>query len=118
MDHSTAHVMELSNNSIITNTIESKPKPLIDPQKMYKDESHTLNKEQNQLSAYFKKISEVIKEYEEVILFGPTEAKNELLNLLSENHQFDKIKIEIKPADKMTGIERVAFVKEYFNPSW
>ena len=54
---------------------------------------------------------------DEVILFGPTEAKNELLNLLRENHLFDKIKIEVKTADKMTEIERNTFVKEYFNTS-
>lgn len=118
MDHSTAHLMELSNNVIITTTIKSKPQPLEDQQNVYKDESHILNKEHNQLSAYFKKISDEIRNYEEVLLFGPSEAKNELLNLLKGNHLFDKIKIKAKPADKMTGIKRVAFVKEYYNSTW
>ncbi len=85
---------------------------------MYKDENQTLNKEHNHLSAYFEKISDVIRNYEEVILFGPSEAKNELLNLLKDNHLFGKIKIEVKPADKMTGVERFAFVTENFNPTW
>ena len=53
-------------------------------------------------------------DFEEVILFGPTEARNELLNLLKENHLFDKIKIAVKPADKMSEIQRNSFVKEYF----
>jgi stalled ribosome rescue protein Dom34 len=117
MDHSIAHLMELTNDTIVTNSVASKPKIQEEEQKLYKAESHVLNKEQNIRSAYFKKLSDVIKDYEEVILFGPTEAKNELLNLLKENRQFDKIKIDVKPADKMTEIQRNVFVKTYFNPS-
>ena len=117
MDHSIAHLMELKNDTIISKTIESQPKPRVKEQNMDKDESHMLKKEQNQLSAYFKKLSADIKDYEEVILFGPTEAKNELLNLLKDNHQFEKIKMAVRSADKMTEIQRNTFVKEYFNPS-
>ena len=117
MDHSIAHLMELKNDTIISKTIESQPNPRVKEQNMDKDESHMLKKEQNQLSAYFKKLSADIKDYEEVILFGPTEAKNELLNLLKNNHQFEKIKIAVRSADKMTEIQRNTFVKEYFNPS-
>ena len=117
MDHSIAHLMALNNGSIVTSIVESQPKPLEDPQIIFKDESHTLNKEQGILSAYFNKLSDSILNYNEVILFGPTEAKSELLNLIRENHLFDKIKIEVKPADKMTENERTTFVKEYFNTS-
>ena len=117
MDHSIAHLMELTNGSIVTSMVESKPKLLEDPQIIFKDESHSLNKEQGILSAYFNDLSDIIRDFDEVILFGPTEAKNELFNLLKENHLFDKIKIEVKPADKMTEIERTIFVKEYFNNS-
>ena len=116
MDHSIAYLMELTNDTIVTNTIESLPKLQAKEEDLYyKDESHMLNKEQNQLSAYYKKLSDVILDYEEVILFGPTEAKNELFNFLKDNHLFDKIKIEIKTTDKMTENQRHAFVKEYFN---
>ena len=116
MDHSIAYLMELTNDTIVTNTIESLPKLQAKEEDLYyKDESHMLNKEQNQLSAYYKKLSDVILDYEEVILFGPTEAKNELFNFLKDNHLFDKIKIEIKTTDKITENQRHAFVKEYFN---
>ena len=118
MDHSTAHLMELTNGTIVSNTVESQPKLQVKEEDLYyKDESHILNKEQNQLSAYYKKLSDVILDYEVVVLFGPTDAKNELLNLLLDNHLFDKIKIEIKMTDKMTENQRHAFVKEYFNRS-
>jgi stalled ribosome rescue protein Dom34 len=39
-------------------------------------------KEQHEQSDYYKKIGEAIKNYQEVLLFGPTNAKTELLNLL------------------------------------
>ena len=115
MDHSIAHLIELTNDTIVSNIVESQPERQEDQQIVYKDESHSLNKEQGQLSAYYKKLSNVILDYEEVVLFGPTEAKNELLNLLLDNHLFDKIKIEVKTADKMTETQRNVFVKDFFN---
>jgi stalled ribosome rescue protein Dom34 len=115
MDHSTAHMMELTNDRIGTNTIQSKPKPLEDKQVPYKDESHQLNKEQRQLSAYYKKLSDEIKEFDEVLLFGPTEAKEELYNLLKEDHLFDNIKIGLRTVDKMSEKQQHAFVKGYFS---
>lgn len=114
MDHSTAHLIKLTNGTIETNTIKSQPEIHVDQQIVYKDESHSLNKEKRELSAYFRKLGDLILENDEVILFGPTEAKNELLNVLKENHLFDKIKIEVKPTDKMTDIQMTDFVKEHF----
>jgi len=114
MDHSVAHLIKLTNGSIETNTIDSQPEIQADQQIVYKDESHSLNKEKGQLTAYFRKLGDLILENDEVILFGPTEAKNELLNVLKENHLFDKIKIEVESADKMTDIQMTDFVKEHF----
>jgi len=114
MDHSVAHLIKLTNGSIETNTIESQPEIQADQQIVYKDESHSLNKEKGQLTAYFRKLGDLILENDEVVLFGPTEAKNELLNVLKENHLFDKIKIEVEPSDKMTDIQMTDFVKEHF----
>jgi len=116
MDHSTAQLSELSNGNFMTETIESKPKSLVNKQDLYyKDESHVLNKEQSELAAYYKKLGDAILNYEEVILFGPTEAKNELVNSLKDNHLFEKIKIVVKPADKMTEKEQHEFLKEFMN---
>ena len=115
MDHSVAYLMVFTNGSIETNSIESPSEHLADPQVVYKDESHTLNKEQRQLSSYYRQLSDAILGYDEVVLFGPTDAKNELLNLLKVNHLFDEMKIEVKPADSMSEIQRQAFVKEFFH---
>jgi hypothetical protein len=48
-------------------------------------------------------------------LFGPTNAKTELINKLKEDHHFDEVKIEVKSADKMTENQQQAFVLEHFN---
>ena len=117
MDHSTAHLMALTNGTILSSTIESGPITQGDEQNVYKDESHSLNKEQGQLSTYYRKLGDAILDYDEAVLFGPTEAKNELFNLIRENHLFDKIEIVIQPADKMTESERNTFVTSYFNGS-
>jgi hypothetical protein len=118
MDHSVAQLSEYSNGNFMTETIESKPKSLVNEEDLYyKDESHELNKEQSQLAAYYKKLSDSILNYEEVLLFGPTDAKSELVNTIKDNHLFEKIKIVVKPADKMTEIEQHEFLKEFTNPS-
>lgn len=118
MDHSVAQLSEYSNGNFMTETIESKPKSLVNEEDLYyKDESHVLNKEQSQLATYYKKLSDSILNYEEVILFGPTDAKNELVNSMKDNHLFEKIKIVVKPADKMTESEQHEFLKEFMNPS-
>ena len=118
MDHSVAQLSEYSNGNFMTETIESKPKLHAKEEDLYyKDESHRLNKERSQLATYYKKLSDAILNYDEVILFGPTEAKDELVNSLKDNHLFNKIKIVVKPADKMTESEQHDFLKEFMNPS-
>jgi len=72
------------------------------------------NKEQQQQGAYYKQIAETIKNYEKVVIFGPTDAKSQLANLLKDDHHFDAIEIEVKPADKMNKQQMQDFVKEYF----
>jgi stalled ribosome rescue protein Dom34 len=115
MDYSIAHLMELANNSIGITTIFSQSKHREAKQDFRKDEGLMHNIEQDQNADYFKRLSEIIRGYDAVLLFGPSDAKSELFNILSENHLFDKIKIEVKPADKMTENQRNSFVKDYFN---
>ena len=73
------------------------------------------NREQHQESEYYKELGEIIKKYEEVVLFGPIQAKVELFNVLHANQDFSKIRIMIKDADKMTENQQHAFVREYFS---
>ena len=73
------------------------------------------NKEQQQNAAYYKVLANIIKNYEGVILFGPTDAKVELFNTINKDHHFEHIKIDIEQTDKMTDNQQRAFVKEHFS---
>ncbi|MES2836174.1 MAG: hypothetical protein V4667_01510 [Bacteroidota bacterium] len=114
MDHSTAHLMEFT-TSMKTEIITSKFTHEEKEQSLNKSENLMHNKEQHQQSEYYKKLGEVIKNYTEVVLFGPTDAKVELFNLLREDNHFSKIKIEVKQTDKLTENQQYAFVREHFS---
>ena len=116
MDHSSAHLMEFT-DTIETKTIDSKFTHEAKEQSLEKSENLMHNKEQHQQSEYYKKLGEIIKNYEDVILFGPTDAKVELFNILRADHLFAKIKIEIKQTDKMTEHQQHAFVRDHFSKS-
>jgi stalled ribosome rescue protein Dom34 len=115
MDHSNAHLMEFTTDPITTTIISSRFTHREKEHSIGKSEDGMHQKEQHEQSDYYKKIGEAIKNYQEVLLFGPTNAKTELLNLLKADHHFEKIKLETKDADKMTQNEQHAFVRDYFS---
>ena len=118
MDHSSAHLMEFTSDPIETTIIVSKFTHEDKEQSLRaKGESLMHKKEQHRQSDYYAKLAEAIKKYDDVILFGPTDAKAELFNLLREDHLFAKIRIETRQTDKMTENQQHAFVKEYFASS-
>lgn len=112
MDHSTAHLMEFSTDEIHTKIIPSAFSPEDDD---FKGERHTHYKEQHELAAFYKELGEIMLNYEEVLLFGPTEAKEELFNLLKTAPRFEKLKITIKTSDKINENQKHAFVRDYFS---
>ena len=115
MDHSNAHLMEFTTDPVETNTIASTFTHEGRKDSLDKSEHVMHNKEQHEQSAYYEKLGEVIKNYEAVILFGPTDAKVELFNILRSDHLFEKIKIGVKQTDKMTENQQHAFVRAYFS---
>jgi hypothetical protein len=114
MDHSTANILELINDTVISKTLESIPAFPEQVENLRLDESLMHNKEQNQNADFYKKLSYIINDYSEVLLFGPTDAKSELFNVLKNNRQFEKISISVQPADNMTDNQQKAFVKDFF----
>ena len=115
MDHSTANVIEFTADPMETKIIKSKFTHEAKVESMEKGELLMHSKEQHQHLEFYKELSEIIRKFDQVILFGPTTAKSELHNLLKENHLFANIKIETKSADKMTDNQQHAFVREYFS---
>jgi predicted Zn-ribbon and HTH transcriptional regulator len=114
MDHSTANLIEITDDNTETTEVEAQVGEQDEPLNA-RDETMIQNKDQNELADFYKRISEVIKGYDEVLLFGPTHAKDELNNILKDDRHFDEVKIEIKSADNMTENQQQAFVKEHFD---
>ena len=117
MDHSSAHLMEFTTEPIKTSIIASKSTHQEKEHGIDRGEYMMHTKEQHQQSEYYKKLGEEIKKYDEVIIFGPTDAKAELFNILRADHLFEKIKIDVKQSDKMTENQQHAFVREHFSTS-
>lgn len=112
MDHSKAHVMEFT-TAIKTVYIECEFTH--EDKNLVKGEKSMHNKEQHLQSEYYKKLEDIIKNHEEVLLFGPSDAKSELANLLRANHLYADIKIDVVQADKMTTNQEHAFVRHHFS---
>lgn len=113
MDHTSAYVIEPVGNEFITNVITSDFNHR-ERSSISKNENLMHNKEQNHQLSYYKKITEAISRFDEILLFGATEAKNELLNLLRSNRDFEFKKVKTIDTDKMTENQQKAFVKNYF----
>ena len=114
MDHSKAIVIELYDHKLFSKEIVIKPIPLeqvnVDTHEVME---HSKEQSHNQF-VFFKEISDVIRNYRNVLLFGPTDAKNELFNLLKADHNFADTTIELKTTDNMTTVEKQEFVVRYF----
>ena len=114
MDHANAHLIEYTGSPEESKTIMSKFTHEEKEHSIGESEKLMHNKDQHEESQYYKKISGMIRSYDDVLLFGPTEAKTELYNLLKADHHFSKIRIIVKPADKLNDQQQHAFIKHYF----
>ena len=115
MDHSDASLMtfekESSEIKIISNPFNHAEKE----EALSRSENLMHNKRQQQQAAYYKELGNEISSFKEVILFGPTNAKTELWNLLQSDLRFENIKIEVLSSDKMTDNQKKAFVNDHFS---
>lgn len=115
MDHMTANLIELTVNPMETKTIESGFTHDEKELTLEKSEKGMHNKEQHLQNAYYKQLKNVIKNYADVLLFGPTRAKVELFNLIKEDPLFNKTVIEVMQTDHLTENQQHAFVQGYFS---
>jgi hypothetical protein len=115
MDHSSARIIEYPLDSTVSRTITSDFTSTEKRETLEKSERMMNNIKQHDQLAYFKELAKVISQYNTVLLFGPTNAKSELLNFLKSDHHFDKVKVKALPADKMNDHEQQEFVRNYFS---
>lgn len=114
MDHSIAYLIEFTNNPFEIKTIESEFPENRKELNLEKGTQLAINLDQHILYAYYNKIGEAIKNYTQIVLYGPTNAKVELFDVLSEDPRFVKIKVEIKETDKMNLNQQHEFISKYF----
>ncbi len=115
MDHAHANIMDVhADTSTLTSAVESELTTEVKQEIVTHGESHLHNKENHLQTKFYKKLADIIVKYDEVLLFGPTQAKNELINILSKDHLFSNIKMESHPSDKLHEHEQKEFVLNYF----
>jgi hypothetical protein len=115
MDHASAHLMPFANEVDTTTTIDTEYTHEEKQESRAKGEKLMHNKEQGEQAAFYEKLGEIIKTYDSVLLFGPTNAKTELFNILKADDHFKNINIEIKQSDKMSENQEHAFVRDHFS---
>lgn len=115
MDAASAHVIQFLSEPSEIVTVKSKFTKEEEENVLRKGESHMHNKEQHMQHEYYKELGDIILNYNEVILFGPTNAKAELFNIIREDNRFSKIKIEMTETDKMNHNQQLSYVQSYFS---
>lgn len=114
MDHSKANLIEFTDEQEEFKTIKSDFTHEEKEISMSKGENRMHNKEQQMQQEYYNALSDVILNYQKVILFGPTDAKIELYNLLKDDTKFKNIMLDSASTDKLSANQQFAFVKNYF----
>jgi len=107
--------VEFATDPITTNIVSN---PFTHHEKAHrlgKSEEGMHQKEQQEQAKYYGKLGAIIRNFQDVVLFGPTNAKVELMNLLRADHQFAHVRLETRESDKMTQNQQQAFVRNYFS---
>lgn len=79
------------------------------------NEHHKHNREQDALHKYYKEIQHKLLDFDEIYLFGPGSARNELHNLMLEDEHFKTKNIHVEPSDHLTENQMKTKVTEFFS---
>lgn len=71
---------------------------------------------QNELDEYYNILESKLENYQEILLFGPGTAKEELFNRLSDKKSFEGKTIIVKSSDKLTENQMLSYVLDFFKP--
>ena len=114
MDDTNALLMELYNHMIVSRNIVFKSKE----NEEYIDYNYSAPVRSASLQwhhlAYYKEISDIIRNYQQVVLFGPINTKEKFYKLLETDQHFRNIKIEFINTNKMTDFQIHEFVLNYY----
>lgn len=114
MDHTHAHLKEYHYEGVhpdqpdSNNPINNKKDHLV------KGESFLHNAAQPLQSDYYKLLAKEILEFNEVLLFGPAEAKDELFSLIKDDLLYANIKINVKNSGPLSEKQEREVIKLHF----
>ena len=111
MCHSSFHLVEFAHelpDELLKKEIEL-------PENISTNDATMLNEAFHLQTESFKKLAVAVEKYNEVVLFGPVDAKIEFFNFLNSDERFKHIKIEIKQTQDMGIDQQQSYVENYFS---
>jgi hypothetical protein len=127
LDHTKAHFIYLSKEPAVLETTfsnresqvrvpgETSTGMPVGKNRYTNNEHHQHNREQKHMNEYYAMLSDRLKSYDDIFIFGSTTAKEELYNRLKADKHFGDKTINVRPADHLTENQMVAEVKKFFN---
>jgi len=84
------------------------------PQDVVQDSKY-LERELQQLKAYFDKVAEQLPDFDSLVVFGPSQTPGRFYDrLIQQNKDLDGKTIKVEKADSMTENQTIAWVRDYF----
>jgi len=127
LDHTQAHFIDFSKGSAVVETAYSHKETQVrfsgehgtgiemGNNRSTNNEHHQHNREQKHMHEYYNMLTDRLKYYDDIFIFGSTTAKDELYNKLKGDKQFDEKSIVVQPADHLSENQMLATAKKYFN---
>ena len=127
LDHTRAHFVDISKGPAIVETaFSAKESELrykgetgngtqLGNNRKTNNESHIHNREQMIMDEYYKMLMDRLRNYDDILLFGPTSAKDELHNKMSADKHFASKSIHVASADQLTENQMVAQVRKFYH---
>lgn len=78
------------------------------------NESHKHNRTHDLREAYYQMLMDRLRQYDDIFLFGPSTAKDELKNKMEEDKDFAGRRISVASTSQPSEAEMVAAVKTHF----
>ncbi len=79
-------------------------------------ENKVLNRRKHQEKGYFKEILEAVKTSDEILIFGPGEAKDGLISFIKDDDTRIHSRVRgVETADSMTVNQKIAYVRKFFS---
>lgn len=112
MDYSKAHIIEFTDKAREVDVIEIRKSKNIYDRNPHLNHQNQVDEENRK--AYFKKLTLCTNQCDTILLFGPTQAKNELSNQWIEKEHCTHKNMEIITTGRLTEQQRCRFVNNYF----